>query len=300
MDSSWIYCIVIVDFEIEKGQIIEYVYPQSTTLSDTERNNLAYMAFPDSNSNSGVGDTKFHISLRTLKQLSIQQRNYNVECRQDLRCDPSHLWGYVFFRQVKDSTSKRGYFQKSFVLLTRLPFHNFFTELVNRWAPLYFTNGISSLKQGYEQILAWPNLNTNQPLQLHMAVLGSVYQLFISAKNTKNQSENSASLLQNDSEDVTNNNQNNNSSSTSPSSSSSSSSMIPISITSPNEIDIFGPIHTIIHHILLVWELVLLAEPIVIIAPSPTDSSLMVQSLQNLIAPLEFYPEVKFFKLNCY
>ncbi|KAG5673063.1 hypothetical protein PVAND_003138 [Polypedilum vanderplanki] len=282
MDSSWIHSIVIVDFEIEKGQVIENVFPEDTYFSETERNNLAYMAFPDSNSNC-IGDTKFHISLRTNQKLSNQQRVYNRECKQELRADAGHYWGYVYFRQVKDSQSKRGYFQKSFVLMTRLPFHNFFSELVNRWAPVYFTNGISALEQGYNQIIAWPKLlATNAPFQLPF--LGSVYQLYIPANISKIQTDTTTMPSQNEPDDVTNNNNNHNSSS--------SSSTIPISITSPNEIDIFGPIHTIIHHIQHIWELVLLAEPIVIIAPSPSDSSLMVQALTNLIAPLEYYPEV--------
>jgi hypothetical protein len=280
MDSSWIHCIVIVDFEIEKGQIIETVHPpENTILSDTERNNLVYMAFPDSNSNC-MGDTKFHICLRTIKKLSDQHRLYNRECKQDLKADIGHYWGYVFFRQVKDPTSKRGYFQKSFVLITRLPFHNFFSELVNRWAPLYFKSGLSALEQGYDQILSWPKLITNTPLQL--PILGSIYQLYIAAN--RNQSDSTSSTTTTETEDVTNNNNN--------SQSSAATTTIPITINSPNEIDIFGPVHTIIHHIQLMWELILIAEPIVIIAPSPTDSSLLVQALTNLIAPLEYLPEI--------
>jgi hypothetical protein len=273
---DWVHCIAIVDFEIEKGQIIETIYPQATILSDTERNNLVYMAFPDSNSNC-TGDTAFHISLRTTQKLSDLHRSYNREVKLDLKADIGHFWGYVFFRQVKDPTSKRGYFQKSFVLITRLPFHNFFTELTNRWAPVYFKNGVSALEEGYSQIVTWPKLITNTPLQL--PILGSIYQLYIAANTNKSESTNSSTT---EPEDVTNNNN----------TSSSSTTTIPITINSPNEIDIFGPFHTIIHHLQLMWELVLLGEPLVIIAPSPTDSSLLVQALTNLISPLEYQPEV--------
>lgn len=281
--SPWISAIVIVDFEIEKGQVIELLHPQTTQLSDAERNNLVYMAFPDSNSHtSGKISTQFHFNLRTKKPLSQQERSFNCECKQDLRADVSHYWGYVFFRQVKDASLKRGYFQKSFVLLSRLPFHNFFYELVNRWAPIYFQNGISALEQGYEQILSWPKLAANSSFQL--PILGSVFQLFIPAANT-NRNQTADVSTSTSPEDVTNNNN------------ASTTNLIPISITSPpNEIDIFAPIHTIIHHIQLMWELVLLGEPIIIIAPSPTDSSLMTQTLVNLIAPFEYFPEVRKWK----
>jgi hypothetical protein len=296
--NPWIYCVLIVDFEIEKGQVIEYVYPKDTYLTDVERNNVVYLAFPDSNSN--VSNNFFHISLRTNQQLSTQQRLYNRECRQDLRADVSHFWGYVYFRQVKDSTLKRGYFQKSFVLISRLPFHNFFYELANRWAAIYFSTGTSALEQGYEQTLSWPKLTVNTPLQL--PILGSVYQLYIAGnRNTSDTTTNNSTTSNtattnstDEPEDVTNNNQNDSSSNNG----SSSMNSIPISINTPNEIDIFSAVHIVLHHLQLIWELVLLAEPIVIIAPSPSDSSLMVQALTNLIAPLEYHPEVKFFIIH--
>lgn len=272
-ECDWISCICIVDFDNDHGQVIELVYPQSTHLTDTERTNICYLAFPDSNSTgSSLGDTKFHVSLRTISPLTSHQRNYNRECQPHLKADLGHFWGYVSFRQVKDATSKRGYFQKSFVLITRLPFHNFFYELIHRWAPAYFTSGVSALEQGFEQVSAWPRLATNSQLQLH--ILGSVYQIFIPASANRTTNETSAA----ESDDMTNNN--------------STPGVIPISINSPNEIDVFGPLHTIIHHIQLMWELVLLGEPLVIIATSPTDSSHIVQALTSLIHPLEYHAEV--------
>lgn len=164
------------------------------------------------------------------------------------------------------------YFQKSFVLITRLPFHNFFYELIHRWAPAYFEAGLSALEQGYDQILSWTRPTTNSQLQLH--ILGSIYQIYIPASANRTGADSSIAPVE--LEDVTNNN----------------SALIPISITSPNEIDIFGPLHTIIHHIQLMWELVLIAEPLVIIATSPTDSSHTVQALTSLIHPLEYHAEV--------
>lgn len=270
-DFDWLHSVAIVDFDIGVGQVLEHIYPPSAVLSDTEKTNICYLAFPDSNSGCH-GDTKFHISLRTKRALTPHQRAYNRECQPHLKADLGHYWGYVYFRQVKDSTSKRGYFQKSFVLITRLPFHNFFYELIHRWAPAYFTSGLSTLEQGYEQIGSWPKLITNSQLQLH--ILGSIYQIYIPAAANRSVNESTTT----ETEDVTNNN--------------STPGSIPISINSPNEIDVFGPLHTIIHHIQLMWELMLLGEPLVIIATSPTDSSHIVQALTSLIHPLEYHAEV--------
>ena len=44
--------------------------------------------------------------------------------------DDGNYYGFVYFRQVKDGDIKRGYFQKSVVILTRLPYITFFNVLV--------------------------------------------------------------------------------------------------------------------------------------------------------------------------
>lgn len=270
--SDWIHCVCIADFDIGVGQVLEHVYPQSTVLSESEKTNICMGAFPDSNSGC-MGDTKFHVSLRTTTPLTSHQRAYNRECQPHLRATDGHFWGYVYFRQVKDATSKRGYFQKSFVLITRLPFHNFFYELIHQWAPIYFSSGISALEQGCHQIFRlWPRLITN--IQLQLQVLGSIYQIAIPAVANRSILDSTTVVA----EDKTNNN--------------SALGSTPITITSLNEIDIFAPLHIIIHHVQLMWELMVIGEPIVIIATSPTDSSHIVQALTSLIHPLEVLSEV--------
>lgn len=235
------------------------------------------MSFPDSNSSEEAA-TLFHFHLRSKKQLSNQLVKFNKECKRDLKADDGHFWGYVYFRQVRDSSLKRGYFQKSFVLLSHLPFHNFWTELVKRWAPLYFEIGKSSLIDGFKSVLTWPTLAANTSYEL--PILGHVYQIFVPAE-----SNNSNRALQSNSPhvkevhaDTTNNNKNN--------------SFTPVSITSLNELDMFRAFHIVIHHIQLIWELILLGQPLLIIAQSPSDCSFLVQNLKSIIAPLEFFPEV--------
>lgn len=276
--SDWLHCLCIVNFDIGVGQVLEHVYPQSTKLSENERTNICYLAFPDSNSGC-MGDTKFHVSLRTLNPLTLHQRTYNRECQCNLKATDGHYWGYVYFRQVKDPTSKRGYFQKSFVLITRLPFHNLFYELIHRWALIYFDSGTSALEKGWNEIISlWPRLITN--IQLQLPVLGSTYQIFIPAI-ANNRAVFDVANVDNDSERNLQLN------------ASSVSDSIPVSITSLNEIDIFAPLHVIIHHVQFMWELMMVGdEPIVIIATSPTDSSHIVQALTSLIHPLEVSSEV--------
>ena len=65
-----------------------------------------------------------------------------------LKTDPCYFYGYVYFRQIKDRSARRGYFQKSLVILTRLPFVNFFNQLIAVIAPQYFETDESTLLNG--------------------------------------------------------------------------------------------------------------------------------------------------------
>lgn len=208
--------------------------------------------------------------------------SFNRDCKADCRADQGHFWAYVFFRQRKDSSIRRGYYQKSFVILSRLPFHALWYELVVKWANLYFLNGQSSLETGLNSIQSWPSLAANVSYQLPFERI--IFQIFIPTSNSNrtqlNNDPHTPFPVASREDDSSNNNININSSS------------IPISLSSVNEIDIFGAIHPLIHQSQLIWELVLLGEPILIIATSPTDSSILVQALISMISPLEYQYEV--------
>ena len=71
---SWLHSIAVVTFDLELGQVIENVYPvnsqASTTpaalqdsLSEQDKTNVCYLAFPDSNSGI-MGDIQFHFRIR--------------------------------------------------------------------------------------------------------------------------------------------------------------------------------------------------------------------------------------------
>jgi hypothetical protein len=88
-------------------------------LSENEKTNICYLSFPDSNSGC-MGDTQFHFRIRytpTKLDLAATKQfylSYNIKCPPPLQVDHKFLNGYVYFRQVKDPTLRRGYFQKVF------------------------------------------------------------------------------------------------------------------------------------------------------------------------------------------
>lgn len=62
----------------------------------------------------------------------------------------------------------------------------------------------------------------------------------------------------------------------------------PIVLSSVHEIDIFRSLYTVLSYTHLLWELVLTAEPIVVMATSPCDCSHMVQSLIRYAPAINF------------
>jgi len=55
--NTWVHSICVVTFDLELGQAIEKMYPNDQIgISEADKTNICYLAFPDSN--SGVmGDT---------------------------------------------------------------------------------------------------------------------------------------------------------------------------------------------------------------------------------------------------
>lgn len=113
--QQWVRCLCIVNFDLLIGQTLELCVPDHT-LSKDEMVNVANLAFPDSH--SGVfGDASFVFRFRS------QQSSSNSNSSQNGRRDPNYsfYFGWTYFRQKKDATISRGYFQKSVVLITHLP-----------------------------------------------------------------------------------------------------------------------------------------------------------------------------------
>lgn len=272
--SQWIHCFCVVTFDLNLGQALEHVYPAEFMPSDQEVSNICYMAFPDSNSGC-MGDTKFHMRLRcTRRQESLP--GYNAECSPALRQDASHFWGFVYFRQKRDPNLPRGYFQKSFIIITRLPFFNLYYDILNQLAPRYFEEGIDAIRLISQQINdQWPALRVGSLLQLPL--LNCCYQICIPRATTSRKSIATTT--------------------TETSTGSPADSLLPAGLQkvlpSVNEIELFRSMDFVMEQLYTLWELVITAEPIVVVGTSPADCSYMVQSLLALIAPLEYCAEAR-------
>ena len=59
-------------------------------------------------------------------------------------------------------------------------------------------------------------------------------------------------------------------------------------VSVPNQPDLYPTLLPLLEHIHCLWELVLTAEPVVVLAPSPFQCSSTVQALTSIIQPLRY------------
>ncbi|XP_071529524.1 protein DENND6A isoform X2 [Panulirus ornatus] len=266
--SSWVHAICVVTFDLELGQAMEMIYPADRELSERERTNICYLAFPDSNSGL-MGNVQFHFRIRQCPQsIPFQTRpaiqQYNSFCPTNIQTEDGYLYGYVYFRQVKDRTLRRGYFQKSVVLLSHLPLVSLYTTVLELVAPEYFDTGEASLEAACHHLDQWPPPIPGTTLNLPL--LGTLIQVRIPSQQDK---PGAATLA--------------------PSSPPNTFPGPPaVLVPTPHETEAFRVLAPVLPHLNLLWELVLTAEPLVVMAMSPTTAANTVQTLVSLITPLRF------------
>ncbi|XP_044285713.1 protein DENND6B isoform X2 [Varanus komodoensis] len=250
--AAWLDCVCAVTFDLELGQAIE-------------KTSICYLSFPDSYSGS-LGDTQFSFRFRRSggqrSALFGDYFEYNREVPVSLQRESAYYFGYVYFRQVKDSSMKRGYFQKSLVLVSRLPFVNLFQSLLQLIAPEYFDKLDPCLEAVCSEIDQWPPPVPGQMLSL--PVMGVVIQVRIPSRVDKPGSNPAKPS-----------NQENN-------------LPAPLVLSSIHELDLFRCFQSVLIHVQTLWELMLLGEPVVVMAPSPAASSEMVLALTSCLAPLKY------------
>ncbi|XP_043737597.1 protein DENND6B isoform X2 [Cervus elaphus] len=250
--SAWLECVCVVTFDLELGQALE-------------KSSICYLSFPDSHSGC-LGDTQFSFRIR---QCGGQRRPGHVgeKCGDSwapasLQREPAHFFGYVYFRQVKDSSMKRGYFQKSLVLLSRLPFVRLFQALLGLVAPEFFDKLAPCLEAVCNEIDQWPAPAPGQTLNL--PIMGVVLQVHIPLRADTPEPG--------------------------PPKQSSHETLLPAPVVLPSvhELDLFRCFRPVLAHVQLLWELMLLGEPLLVLAPSPAVSSEMVLALTSCLQPLKF------------
>ncbi|XP_059793236.1 protein DENND6B isoform X4 [Balaenoptera ricei] len=297
--SAWLECVCVVTFDLELGQALELVYPSDFQLTDKEKSSICYLSFPDSHSGC-LGDTQFSFRIR---QCGGQRRPWHTD---DRHCDSGapvslqagegqlreegllpeawsptsgHSWevggtpcpgrpwmsrasGVPAGSQGAGATSHRPRALQSLVLVSRLPFVRLFQALLSLVAPEYFDKLAPCLEAVCDEIDQWPAPVPGQTLNL--PVMGVVLQVHIPSRADKPESG--------------------------PPKQCSHENLLPapVVLTSVHELDLFRCFRPVLAHVQLLWELMLLGEPLLVLAPSPAVSSEMVLALTSCLQPLKF------------
>lgn len=154
MESNyWVKSFAIVTFDEDIGQRVESQHP--VYLNDCYQQILAYLAFPDSNSFNKEGSLIYTFRLK-----------YEPE-----------LFGFVYFRQIKDLLKPRKYSQKSIVLLTEHPYTSLFKQTISIVGSLFFDHGESIFEAVNNCFRAWGEPVPGRSLELPM--MGTVLNFMV-------------------------------------------------------------------------------------------------------------------------
>lgn len=173
------------------------------------------------------------------------------------RHNNEYLYGYVFNRQRHDERLKRGGEQKSVVILSHSPYSSVFRPLLQIVGPLFFDIGKKALEHIAAFVSEWPPPVPGQVMDLPIGnaalkvnlppALSLPVEDYVSSTATVSQS-----VLQGLFHDS----------------------------------DLFGSFRGLLLQLWLLWELLLIGEPMLIIAPTPPQCCEAVASLVSLVAPL--------------
>ncbi|KAF9899094.1 Protein dennd6a, partial [Linnemannia zychae] len=230
---------------------IESVYPPSE-FTPEESKNICFSSFPDSNT-FDVGDTVFNFRIRSTTA---------GRAATGPTTDAGFLYGYVFFRQKQDPSIRRGYFQKSVVVLTQHPYIGLFSKIVSVLGPAYFEIGKPMLETAFHDIARWRAPTTDSLMELPF--MGQLLQVQL-AKPQQPQ------LLE-----------------TSPFEIATYQPDTHILSSVPINGGLYKHFQDLVPDLWLCWELMTLAEPIMLIGTSPEVCSESVASLVDLINPIPY------------
>ena len=175
----------------------------------------------------------------------------------------------MLFRQQRDASIHRGYLQKSVVVLSRHPFVGMYKRLVRTLAAAYFdAPSLELLESAWGNIAAWPTLAAGQSYDLPIA--GEVLRVHVPAPpQTALQWRTNAAAAAGSGGDRT----------------------LVAALEAPLLGD--GWRRALLPLLFALWELLLVGQPLLVLADSPDICSDAVLLLTALIAPLAYGGEVR-------
>ncbi|KAI0925944.1 hypothetical protein AcW1_008239 [Taiwanofungus camphoratus] len=250
---------ILIDFDLEIGPKIRCVYPP-LDLSPSEAENVAFSAFPDC------------AQFEQGSQVHSFRIRANNPCEDKLlwpsgqrpKTDDGFIYGYSHFTQRRDAASKRGYQQRSLVLLTHLAYPALFYTLITKLGPSFLAHGGPMLEAACHNIATWSEPRPDATLEL--GFLGSVFHAELPHAVDTQQALPVRSLSRlNDAHDP--------------------DSHVLVSLAPPDP-PVLSILEACLPHIWSVWECLVLCEPILVFGTSPAVTSQAVWWLRDVIRPI--------------
>jgi hypothetical protein len=252
---KWMIAFVVCDFNVDIGVEVEYMFP-STNFSPADLQTICFSSFPERTNSDTTEDSAFHFRFR--------HSSPDVLC-QTTNDDPAYWYGFCLFRQQRDTTVKRNYRQKSLVLVSQHDYAPLFAYLIKTISLLDFEVSPTLIESACSNIAAWepPEVGLQE-----LPFLGSLLDVHIPPHP--------AFPLQG------------------------------LMTASPSRTDIrveYKEIHTSepigswtrlanllnsVSELYIIFERVLLSDPMVVLADDPTTCSEFVSAAVDLIRPIPF------------
>mmetsp|Transcript_2872 Transcript_2872/g.4372 ORF Transcript_2872/g.4372 Transcript_2872/m.4372 type:complete len:903 (-) Transcript_2872:40-2748(-) len=174
--TPWAVAIVVVVFDESHGQQIKTVYPPNS-VSDNVLSDIKMLSMPDCL--QAGSKHKFQYLLR-VREKQLEFKHHCLNC-------------FVSFSQSRDASTKRGFFQRSIVLVCKHPFAALAYRILDRLTgvvehlpqksvvcnsgdsnglrppvsiELYDSNLYASIEVAYEHFLSWPYPTGGEHLEL--------------------------------------------------------------------------------------------------------------------------------------
>ncbi|KAF9468198.1 hypothetical protein BDZ94DRAFT_849450 [Collybia nuda] len=254
----WIVGIAIVDFDLDDGPVIDGIFPPSILLP-AEAENIAFSSFPDS---LQFDQGSLSHSFRVREQLI----SINNEKRPPTK--DGFIYGYSHFTQQRDSTSKRGYKQRSVVILTQHQYPALFSSLLSIFGPLFQLHGVPMLEAACHNISTWRDPIPGETLEL--GFLGSVLQLELPRTIDEQQLTDTSSFQEK------------------------YDPRQHILATAP---PLFPPplmlFESSLPNLWSIWECLVLCEPILVFGASPAQTSQAIWWLRDLLRPIPLAGDIR-------
>ena len=262
-----------------------------------------------------MGDTQYHFRMKLCpsRRKSISTfKEYNDQCLVSLEAETEFFYGYVYFRQIKDKSAKRGYFQKSLVLISKLPFVSLFKTVVSLVANDFFDHGSEVIEEACKEIDTWAKPTPGSSLSL--PIMGTIIQVRVphrtetltgSIKGAISPTSSSIdTVLGLDPNPVRNGSLGlaqspSKTSITRLASLSNNHATQSIAIPCLYEQNLFKCFFPVMSNLQELWELVLTCEPLIVMAPTPDITCEVVQALVACIWPLKYASDFRpFFTIH--